>query len=379
MHTLSDFRRCAQRRLPRFVFDYIDGAAEDERCMARNRADFDELLLLPRQLVDTSFVNLQVEVFGKTWNAPMGIAPMGFCGLVRPKGDLLLAQAAAARGLPFILSSASNTRLERIREALPEAELWLQLYVMKDRRIAEQLMRRAQVARFNALILAVDVPVSGLRERDLRNKFRLPFRPGLGTLLDLLCHPAWCLDVARHGGPTFANMSETTDKETSAQTQAAMLSTTMDRTLNWNSLAWIRDHWPGLLLIKGLLHPADAVRARTAGADGIIVSNHGGRQLDTAPSSISMLPALLAAVGRDFPVFLDSGVRRGSDVVKALALGARAVFVGRPALWGLGALGEPGVLAVLDILLSELERTMILLGQTRISALSEDVLSHSIP
>lgn len=374
MNTLSDFRERARQRLPRFVFDYIDGAAEDECCMARNRADFDEWMLIPRQLRDTSTMNLGVEVFGRSWSAPLGIAPMGFCGLVRPKGDLLLARAAAARGLPFLLSSASNTRLERIREALPAADLWLQLYVMQDRRIAEQLMRRAQAARFSALVLTVDVPVSGLRERDLRNGFSLPFRPGLRTVLDLLRHPAWCRDMARHGGPTFANLSETTDKDASAQTQASMLSTAMDRTLNWDSLAWIRDHWQGPLLIKGLLHPEDGARARAMGADGIIVSNHGGRQLDAAPATIRMLPALVAAVGREFPVFLDSGIRRGSDVAKALALGARAVFVGRPALWGLAAQGEPGVLGVLDMLIGELERTLILLGEPQASALTEAVL-----
>lgn len=374
MNTLSDFRERARQRLPRFVFDYIDGAAEDERCMARNRADFDEWMLIPRQLRDTSTMNLGVEVFGQSWNAPLGIAPMGFCGLVRPEGDLLLARAAAARGLPFLLSSASNTRLECIREALPVAELWLQLYVMQDRRIAEQLMRRAQAARFGALVLTVDVPVSGLRERDLRNGFSLPFRPGLRTVLDLLCRPAWCRDMARHGGPTFANLSESADKDASAQTQAAMLSTAMDRTLNWDNLAWIRDHWQGPLLIKGLLHPEDAARARAVGADGIIVSNHGGRQLDAAPSAIRMLPEVVAAVGRDFPVFLDSGIRRGSDVAKALALGAHAVFVGRPALWGLAAEGEPGVRAVLDILIGELERTLILLGEPQAFALTEAVL-----
>lgn len=377
MHTLTDFRLHARKKLPRFVFDYIDGAAEDERCMARNRGDFDEWTLLPRQFRDTREVGLEVEVFGKIWSAPLGIAPMGFCGLVRPEGDLLLARAAAARGLPFLLSSASNTRLERIREDLPDAELWLQLYVMQDRRIAEQLMRRAQAARFGALVLTVDVPVSGLRERDLHNGFRLPFRPGPGLALDMLRHPAWCLAMARQGGPRFANLSETTDAQASDQgtgAQASMMATAMDRSLDWDSLGWIRDHWSGPLLIKGILHPQDALQARARGADGIIVSNHGGRQLDAAPSAIRMLPDIVAAVGRDFPLFLDSGIRRGSDVVKALALGARAVFVGRPALWGLAAQGEAGVQAVLDLLRGELERTLILSGEVRADSLSADML-----
>ncbi len=359
---IDDYRRQARRKLPRFVFDYVEGAAGDERCRERNGSDLEGLQLVSTCLRDTSTIDTSLTIFGQRWNAPIGVAPIGFSGLVHPRGDSFLARAAAAQGLPFVLSTASNTRLETVRTAASDGLQWMQLYVMSDRTIAEQLIRRARQANYGALVLTVDVPVNGNRERDVRNGFRLPFRPTLRTLLNLSRHPAWLLRVARYGMPSFVNLSESQEAGASAQVQAALLARAMDRKLVWESLAWIRSLWDGPLLIKGLLHPYDAARALNHGVDGLVVSNHGGRQLDAAVSTIAALPAIVDKVVGRVPVFVDSGFRRGSDIVKALALGASAVFVGRPAVYGMACGGEPGARAVLQLLRDELERTMILLG-----------------
>ncbi|SFC64380.1 (S)-mandelate dehydrogenase [Polaromonas sp. OV174] len=371
---IEDFRRQARKNLPRFVFDYVEGAAEDERCRDRNGANLQALQLVPTCLRDTSTIDTSLTVFGQRWNAPLGVAPVGFCGLVHPQGDKFLARAAASRGLPFVLSTASNTRLEAVREAAPKGLQWMQLYVMSDRAIAEQLIRRAREANYGALVLTVDVPVSGYRERDVRNGFKLPFRPTLRTLANLACHPAWLLRVARYGMPSFVNLAESQEAAASAQVQAALLARAMDRRLVWESLAWIRSLWDGPLLIKGLLHADDAARALNHGVDGLIVSNHGGRQLDAAVATIDALPAIADKVGARVPVFVDSGFRRGSDIAKALALGASAVFVGRPAVYGMACGGEAGARAVLQLLSDELERTMTLLGAATLS----DIAPHHL-
>ncbi len=365
----NDFRRRAQKRLPRFVFDYVDGGAEDERCLDRNQAALEAITLVPRVLRDTRVVQTSTDVFGKTWSLPLGIAPIGFAGLVRPQGDVLMARAAAAHGVPFVLSTASNSRLEAVREAAPHGVLWMQLYVMSDRAIAQQILRRARAANFDALVLTVDVPVSGMRERDARNGFKLPFRPRLSTALDLISHPLWSLAAARSGAPAFANLVEDPDAPASPQVQAALLARSMDRSLTWDSLAWLRRHWEGPLLVKGVLSAADAREAVGHGVDGLIVSNHGGRQLDVAPATIAALPRIVDAVGGRLPVFVDGGFRRGSDVAKAAALGARGVFMGRAPIWGLAAGGQAGVEDVLALAKSEFERTLILLGATRVADL----------
>ncbi|WP_076999416.1 alpha-hydroxy acid oxidase [Variovorax sp. KK3] len=368
MLRIADFRTRARARLPRFVFDYVDGAAEDEECIVRNQTDLRALHLLPTCLRDTTRLDTAIEVFGQRWASPIGIAPIGFAGLVRRGADGALAQAAASLGLPFVLSTASNERLESVRASAPSGNQWLQLYVMSDRRIAEQMVKRAKDAAYGALVLTVDVPVSGMRERDHRNGFKLPFRPGLRTLADLVAHPAWSLSMAIGKSPGFVNLSEG-EAKASPQLQAALLARTMDRSLTWESLRWLRSLWDGPLLVKGLLHPEDAKHAIAHGVDGIVVSNHGGRQLDAAPSTISALPAVVHAVDGRVPVFVDSGFRRGSDVVKALALGARGVFIGRPAIWGLAANGQAGAAAALRLVSDEIERTMTLLGASRIDDL----------
>lgn len=360
---VDDFRRVARRTLPRFVFDYVDGAADQGLCLQRNRADLGAVTLTPRVLRDTSAVNTAIDVFGATWSLPFGVAPTGLNGLVRPGGDALLAAAAAAAGVPFTLSTASNMRLEEVRAVAPAAEQWMQLYVM-HRGLAERIVERAQAAGYRALVLTVDVPVSGRRERDLRNGFALPFKPTARLAFDLATHPGWSLRMARAGTPGFANLAAGSPVE-----QAALLSRAMDRTLAWDSLAWLRRLWSGPLLLKGVLQPDDARIALDHGVDGLIVSNHGGRQLDAAPSAIAALPAVVAAVDGRVPVFMDSGIRSGGDVARAIALGARAVFLGRPLLYGLAAQGREGVDAVLNMFREDLVRTMILLGATRVADL----------
>jgi (S)-mandelate dehydrogenase len=371
--SVDDFARLAQRSVPRFVFDYVEGGAEDERCRRRNVEDLADLTLLPRQLRDTRRLDLSVKLFGRVWRAPFGIAPVGLAGLIRPHGDLQLARAAAAHGVPFVLSTASSARLEQVREAAPDAILWQQLYVMSDRRIAEQLVRRAREARFEALVLTVDVPVSGHRRRDVRNGFALPLRPTPDLLLDVLRRPGWALRLLRGGLPMFPNLSDAGSAQP-AQASASLLAREMDRGLTWDSLAWLRGLWDGPLLLKGVLHPDDARRALRHGVDGLIVSNHGGRQLDAAPSTISSLPAIADAVAGRVPVLADSGFRRGSDVVKACALGAQAVLLGRAPLYGLCHDGERGVGAVLDLLAQDLARNMILLGLSATSEISSGLV-----
>lgn len=369
---VEDYHRRARHRLPRFVFDYVDGAAESERCMRRNREALDRMALLPRCLRDTRALDPSVKVFGRAWPQPFAVAPTGFNGLVRPDGDMMIARAAARMGLTFVQSTASNARLEQVaQEAGPP---WLQLYVMSDRSIAEQLVRRAKRSGSEALVLTVDVPVSGHRQRDVRNGFRLPFRPTPRALFNLLRHPGWIARIALNGLPQFVNLSETADSNGTAQAQAALLSRAIDRGLVWDSLAWLRRLWDGPMLLKGLLHPADARCALQHGVDGLIVSNHGGRQLDSAPSPIEVLPAIVSEVGHRMPVFVDSGFRSGADIAKALALGARAVFIGRPVLYGLAVDGEAGVHAVLQLLGEELARTMILIGAARIGDIGPEHL-----
>jgi len=366
----EDFRGRARKNLPRFVFDYIEGAADDGHCLRRNLSDLAAVELTPRVLRDTTTVDTSIEVFGRKWALPFGIAPMGLNGLVRPGGDGLLATAASRSGIPFALSTASNMRLEDVRAAAPESMQWMQLYVM-HRDMAAQIVERAARAKYEALILTVDVPVSGNREADLRNGFRIPFKPTARLAWDVITRPRWSMRMLPGGAPDFANLTAAGGNAGSANMQAALLARAMDRSLVWETLAWLRGLWKGPLLLKGILHPDDARLALDHGVDGLIVSNHGGRQNDASPSAISALPRVVAAVGGRIPVFMDGGIRRGGDIAKALALGAKAAFVGRPALYGLAADGAAGAEAVVRLLAAELVRSMTLLGATSASALPD--------
>lgn len=360
--SIADLRMLARRRLPKAVFDFIDGAAESENTLRRNCADFDRIQFAPRVLTDVSRRNLSVNILGRAAKLPVAIAPTGLAALAWAQADIALARAAHQSGIPFTVSTSSSVSLERIREAVPEARLWFQLYVYKDRDLVRSLVRRAQAADFEALVLTVDVPVLGQRHRDLRNRFTVPVGVTPRLVWDLVRCPRWTAHILRHGVPKMQNLIAGSHTDTSVASLANLMARNMDSTLDWAAAAWLRELWPGKMIIKGILSPLDAEQAVSAGFDAISVSNHGGRQLDGAMSAIGALPPIVAAVGGRAELYLDGGVRRGSDIAKALALGARAVTVGRATLFGVAAGGQAGAQTSLSILAAELDRCLALLG-----------------
>jgi (S)-mandelate dehydrogenase len=366
--SVMDYRRQAQRRLPRLAFDYLEGGAEDGITLARNTAAYAGLEFRPDVLVDVTDCRLEVPVLGATAAMPAIVGPTGLNGLFWPEADVHLARAAHQAGLPFVLSTASTSLLEHVRAAT-SGELWLQLYVQRDRRIAEHLMDRAWQNGYTVLFLTVDVPVHGNRDHDKRNGFKLPLRPSPRLLLDLAAHPGWCWRMLRHGGPQLKNLAVSSNARENITEQASALSRQMDLALTWDDVAWLRRVWRGRIVIKGIQGLADARRAQAHGVDGIVLSNHGGRQLESAPCPLDVLPEVAAELGHTLEVLVDGGVRRGSDIAKAVALGARAVLLGRAPLYGLAGRGPKGASEVLAILRGELENTLRLLGRNRIGAL----------
>jgi (S)-mandelate dehydrogenase len=373
--TVADYRELARRRLARIAFDYLDRGAEDGRGMARNRAAFDRLLFVPRVLRDVATVETSTVVLGQPQRYPFIVGPTGLNGLYWPKPEEALAHAAHAAGVPFALSTASNSLLEDVRAA-SDGALWFQLYVSEDRRIAADLLRRARAAGYSVLLLTVDAQVHGKRDHDLRNGFRMPVRWTPALAWDVVSHPRWCWRMLQQGGsPQFFNLAVSSGVPANLAHQAASLGRKMDRTLSWNDLGWLRDHWPGKLVIKGVVAVEDALLAREHGADGIVVSNHGGRQLESVPSALQVLPAIVDAVGASLEILLDGGVRRGDDVAKALALGARAVLLGRAPLYGLSARGPRGAAEVLLLLADEYEIALRLTGCRRTRDLAPSFLT----
>lgn len=371
---VKDYRLLAQRRLARFAFDYLDGGAEDGHTLARNRQAWQALLFEPRALVDVSEVDTGVDLFGRRAAMPALVGPTGLNGLYWPRAEEALARCAQQAGVPFVLSTASTSLLEDVRAA-SAGELWLQLYVQHDRRIAEHLMARARDAGFHALMLTVDAAVHGKRDHDVRNGFRLPVPWTPRLLADLATHPRWCWRMLRQGGsPQLVNLARSAGLAPNLAAQAAVMSRQMNMALTWSDLAWLRRHWQGPVIVKGVLSAADAQQAIAHGADGIVVSNHGGRQLESAPSALERLPGIMDVAGNRLQVFMDGGVRRGSDIAKALALGARAVLLGRAPLYGLAARGPQGAAQVLALLRSELEITLRLLGRPAAATLDRSVL-----
>ena len=367
---VDDYRAAAKRRLSRIAFDYLEGGSEDGGALRRNRDVYAQWLVRPRVLTDVSQCSTTTSLWDREMAAPMVVGPTGLNGLLWPKADEILARAAADAGLPFVLSTASTSLLESVRAAVPDGELWLQLYVQQDRRIAEDMMRRATAAGFTTLVLTVDTPVHGIRDHDVRNGFRLPLRPSARLLADCLAHPGWSWQMLAHGSPQLVNIAKSVGEAANLMRHAAMLSRQMDLTLGWSDIGWIRGHWPGKVLVKGILTVEDARLAREAGADGIVLSNHGGRQLESAPTSMDVLPAVTQAVGGDLRIFVDGGIRRGADVVKAVALGASATLLGRAPLYGVAARGKPGVDDILRILKAEVSTTMRLMGCRSVEGLT---------
>jgi L-lactate dehydrogenase (cytochrome)/(S)-mandelate dehydrogenase len=360
---LEDMRVLARHHLPRIAFDFIDGGTDDELCLKRNREAFEKYRLLPRYLRDVSQRDQSVVLFGRTYASPIGISPTGLAGLWRPDADLIQAAAARDANVPFLLSSAANASLEDVMHVAPE-HVWFQMYCTSNERINDDLVKRAVKAQVGVLVISVDVPVNSNRERNRRNGFSRPLRMTPGVVLNAMGHPAWVLRYLRAGGiPMMRNWMPYATEGASAAQVADMYGTlTPAPMVSWEHLRRIRDAWRGPLVIKGLLHPDDAREAVRLGADGLVVSNHGGRQLDAAPSPLEMLPAIREAVGNQVELILDSGARRGSDVVIARCLGARAAIFGRPSLYAVAAAGQPGVARVLQIMRNEIDMVQAQIG-----------------
>jgi len=372
-YSIADLRQAARRRLPRAVFDFIDGGAEDEVTLRANRAAFERVHLLPRVLVDVSAIDTQTSILGKAARLPIAIAPTGAIGFGWRGADVAIAKSAAAFGVPYSLSMLGTASIERIAREAP-GRLWFQAYFLKQRDFTLGLIDRARAAGYETLIVTADVPVGGKRERDHRNHFSVPFRYTSRNLLDFASRPAWALPMLFRGIPEMENLAGLIPEANEAAALASSVARNNDATLDWEVLKKVRDRWPAKMLVKGILRADDAERAVAVGCDGVIVSNHGGRQLDGAVAALDALPPIVRAVGGKASVLLDGGVRRGVDVVKALACGAQAVMIGRATLYGVCAAGEAGAMRALEILSGELVRSMQLCGARRISEIGPDLL-----
>ncbi|MDH4400457.1 MAG: alpha-hydroxy acid oxidase [Burkholderiaceae bacterium] len=372
---LHDFRAMARRKLPQIAFDFIDGGADDELGMVRNREAFSDYQLLPRYLNDVTTRDQSTTLFGRKYSSPIGISPTGMAGLFRVGADSMLAAAAKKANVPFLLSSASNFRIEDAADIAPD-NVWFQMYATSDHRINMDLVRRAREAKVGVLVITVDVPVNSNRERNRRNGFTRPFRMTPSIMLDTLSRPGWLLQYLKSGGmPMMSNWQPYAREGANADEVADMYGTLTPAPMtSWDTVTAIRREWEGPLVIKGILHPDDALQSAAHGLDGLIVSNHGARQLDAAPSPISMLPAIRAAVGDRMTVMLDSGVRRGSDVITAKCLGAQACFFGRPTLYAVAALGQDGADQVFAIMRREIDAVLTQIGCGNFGDLTERFL-----
>jgi isopentenyl diphosphate isomerase/L-lactate dehydrogenase-like FMN-dependent dehydrogenase len=366
-------RRIARRRLPRLAFDFIDGGADAELTLRRNAEAFERRTLRPRYLVDVSERETSTELFGQRIGMPVLIAPTGMSRIAGREGELAGAKAAGLLGIPFTLSTMSSYSIEEVA-AVASGPLWFQLYLWRQRELAERLVRRASAAGYAALVVTVDVPVLGRRVRDVHNGFVFPPKLRPRTALDLLSHPRWLAGARRT--TRFANLLETDAGTAGRALEHAKLVNSLlsNPGATWADLSWLRELWDGPLLVKGIQTADDALLALECGADGIIVSNHGGRQLDGGRAALDALEEVVPAVNGRAELLVDGGIRRGTDVVKALALGARACLIGRSWLYGLAAGGEAGVVHVLELLRDEFDRALALLGRPEVAALDRTVL-----
>lgn len=372
---VEDMAVMARKRLPRIAFDYVDGGVDGEVALERNRAAFDRYKLLPRYLVDVDKRSAATRLFGHDYAAPFGISPMGIAGFFRPGADLMLARAAATFGVPYLMSSASCDSIEAAMAQAPETT-WFQIYGARNLDITMDLIRRAKTLNVRVLLLTIDTPVMAKRERNLRNGFRRPMKMTPSIILQGLSRPAWTLSYLANGGiPMMENWRPYAGDGASANDVADLFGTeTPAPAQTWDVLKLVREAWPGPLAVKGVLHPDDALKCLEMGADGLVVSNHGGRQLDSAPAPMDVLPAIAEAVSGRMEIMIDSGFRRGSDIAKALCLGAKAALFGRPAMFGVAAAGEAGACKVLDIFRQEFELVMGQAGWTGVDQARPDCL-----
>jgi len=366
--SVADMRLRARRRLPHMIFEYVDGGAGNEQTATANIADYAKIELVQRALVNVAARDLSSTVLGQKLSMPLVIAPTGFAGIVARNGEQIGARAAEAAGIPFWQSTVSINSLEEVRGAV-NAPHWFQLYFFQDRAIAGDLIDRARDQGCPVLALTVDGSPQGRRDRDLRAGFITASSITPRMLVDFALHPRWTLDMVRGPRPVFGNFTDLPGIANDIVSQAYFIARQTDLTVTWKDLDWLRARWKGKLVVKGIMEPEDARLAADHGADGIVVTNHGGRQLDGVRSTISALPAIVDAVGDRLEVLMDGGIRRGQDAVKAIALGARACLIGRPWLYGLGAAGEPGVARVLDIMRQDISIAMAFMGVTSVAQL----------
>ena len=374
--SVSDYRELARRRLPRLMFDYVDGGAFDEATLRANRDDLSKLMLKQKVLRDVSSLDTSTTLFGQRLELPLILAPIGFAGMMARRAEAQAARAAEKAGVPYTLSTVGICPIEEVRRATSKP-FWFQLYMMRDRGVVKEILARAQAANCGALVFTVDLPVLGTRYRDIRNGMgvQLPLLSKLRMAANFASRPGWIYDVGIKGRPlTFGNLQGVVKDAKSLGALLAWTTTALDPSVTWKDLEWVRGLWKGPLILKGVLDPDDAKEAVATGADGLIVSNHGGRQLDAARSSISVLPKIVDTVGTKTTVLMDGGIRSGQDVTRALALGAKACMIGRAWVYGVAAKGEKGVTAVLDTMKRELRTSMALIGKAKIADIDASVV-----
>jgi L-lactate dehydrogenase (cytochrome) len=374
--SIEDLRRRARRKVPKMFFDYAEAGSYNQETLRANRADFEKLKLRQRILVNVEGRDSSTTIMGEKASLPLALAPIGLGGMMHGDGEIAACRAAQAAGIPYTLSTMSICSIEDVAGAV-DKPFWFQLYVMRDRGFIRELIQRAAAAKCSALMLTVDLQVLGQRHCDVRNGLTVPPEIKLRNVIDIATKPAWALSILKGKRKTFGNLAGHVKDTTNINSLAAWTASQFDPTLSWKDVEWVKSLWPGKLILKGILDADDAKIAVTTGADAISVSNHGGRQLDGAPSAISALPRIADAVGSEIEVLFDSGVRTGADIVRALALGARACIVGRSYIYGLCAGGEAGVARAVEILGNELDVTMALCGVNSIAEIDRDVLAET--
>ena len=368
IHSLEDAKKLAKKRLPKMFFDFVDGAAGDEKLCELNSTALDQIRLEPKVLRNVEKRNLNKKIFGIDYDLPFGFAPMGMCNLSWPGADKMLANESIINNIPACVSMASTTSLEKMYE-LTEGRSWLQLYIFQDEKFVMELLDRAKKTGYKTLVLTVDVPIQFRRAKDDKNGFTVPFRIGPKQFFDFATHPNWSISTLLYGIPKPMNY------ETSKSGNKFVRSESRGST-DWETLKRIRDAWEGKLVVKGVMSQEDALKIKNEGADAIQVSNHGGRQLESATSAINALPLIREALGKEFPLIFDSGIRSGGDIVRALAFGADYVMIGRPLMYAIGADGARGLRKIIEIIIGELSTTLGLVGLTDINKITSDIVAQ---
>jgi (S)-mandelate dehydrogenase len=370
---IDDLRKMAKRRLPKIAFDFIEGGVEDENGLQRNESAYSQHRIVPKYMVDNMDPDQKTTLFGREYDSPFGIAPTGAAALFRPGADMMLAEAAVAANIPFIMSGAATDSIENLAKVAPEHG-WYQLYTANDKSISEDMIRRAADAGLSTLVITVDVPVRPRRERNIRNGFTRPLKMTLATKLEALRHPGWLMDYYKHGRPILSNWAQYAPAGANADEVASFVTTQTTASLTWDDIENFRRLWPRNLVLKGVMHPDDAFRAAELGVDGIMVSNHGARQLDRAPSPLDVFPAIKAAVGDRMTLMMDGGIRRGADIIVALCLGVEFLFMGRPTLYGAAAGGRDGASHAAQIFHNEIKINMRQMGVQSLEQLGPNCL-----